>query len=63
MNITQYQLNQFVISDINTNVDNFDKVYKLEFGNNNNDNNIKSQMKSKTYINKQPSGFTRMMII
>ena len=62
LNITQHQLNQFVISDFNVNVDNFDKVYKLEFGNNNNDNNIKSQMKSKTYINKQPSGFTRMMI-
>jgi hypothetical protein len=36
LNITQYQLNQFVISDFNVNVDNFDKVYKLEFGNNNN---------------------------
>ena len=62
LNIIQYPLNKFIISDFNAVLQNFDKVYKLEFNNNINDNNMKPKLKPKTHIYNKSSDFTHMMI-
>ena len=62
LNIIQYPLNKFMISDVEAFLKNFDKVYKLEFNNNINDNNMKPKLKPKTHIKNKSSDFTHMMI-
>ena len=62
LNIIQYPLNKFMISEVEAFLKNFDKVYKLEFNNNINDNNMKPKLKPKTYIKNKSCDLTSMMI-
>ena len=66
LNIIKFPLNKFIISDFKAILENFDKVYQLEFKNNVNDNgnNSKPNMNPKTYTHKKnkSSDFTHLMI-